>query len=238
MQFVWLLSLPIRAQIEVGLGDILAHCARDPCPFIYHSNHHPFEVKVQDKPVSTDFDIKAVFKFPLLSVEKCDQIILAAERHAMTTGGGWSSARHKQRHTTYQTTDIQVHEDETPELSDIILPFVQTLKANVLQLYHRDLDWDELFVVKYDMAGQTSLDMHADASVVTFQVALNRAEEYYGGGTFFEEEEVISRAHSYPHSPYTMHCHFTLPLYTITSAQQRLPSGSALPSAARSAMRG
>lgn len=42
------------------------------------------------------------------------------------------------------------------------------------------------FVVKYDAAGgQTELKPHRDGSVVSFNIALNPAEDFEGGGTWF-----------------------------------------------------
>lgn len=65
------------------------------------------------------------------------------------------------------------------------------------------------FVVKYDaIGGQTELKPHRDGSVVSFNIALNRASDFEGGGTWFasfDDSVKIDQGQVVSHSSALLH---------------------------------
>eukprot|EP00931_Biecheleriopsis_adriatica_P094832 TRINITY_DN68453_c0_g1_i1.p1 TRINITY_DN68453_c0_g1~~TRINITY_DN68453_c0_g1_i1.p1 ORF type:complete len:379 (+),score=90.50 TRINITY_DN68453_c0_g1_i1:36-1139(+) len=127
--------------------------------------------------------------FPLLSPETCAAIIAAAEGHA-ARAGGWLT----DRHGNYATTDLEVR--AVPQLLALLEPFLPAASAIALASLEEgaalasggELEFHDLFVVRYDQNGQRSLGMHEDGSRVTLQVALNDPNvDFTGGGTFFQQ---------------------------------------------------
>jgi hypothetical protein len=166
-----------------------------PCPFVDHPSNHTVAIKMLERDPAKHawavglggFDLDVLYTFPMVSIGECENMVQLAEQYAAAKGG-WSAARHAR----YQTTDLAVNE-ETPKLLELVRPVVRKLKKQVAVLYNRRLEWHDLFIVKYDMSGQISLDMHEDASVISFQVALNGDNAYSGGGTFFEEGQCTAK---------------------------------------------
>ncbi len=117
----------------------------------------------------------------LLDKKFCKQIIDEAEAYAKING--WS----RKRHDNYPTVDNLV----TPEWK-ISVPFLLTMikkvYPNIIKMFDlsnkKDIYIKEIFVVKYDVDGQKSLEYHTDGSEFSFVIALN--DEFEGGGTTFK----------------------------------------------------
>lgn len=127
--------------------------------------------------------------FPFLSGEECESLVLAAE--AFAADHGWHSDRHKK----YATTDLDVR--TVPELWKLVQPHLQEIQGRARRSMtlvqpqapsDQDLVFHDIFLVRYALDGQRSLDSHEDGSLVTFQVALSaEGSDFEGGGTFFED---------------------------------------------------
>jgi hypothetical protein len=143
---------------------------------------------------------------PILSLNECSLIIHSAESAARVQGG-WNTSRHR----WYPTTDISAYSIKElispPAISSSItlssssaLPLIkfndwinrtvhQLIFPLLSQSYNippEDYLIQDLFIVKYDLNGQTSLPVHRDSSMVTFNIALSQeGEDYHGGGTRF-----------------------------------------------------
>lgn len=124
-------------------------------------------------------------KEPLFTVTECQSIIDEAERVASVMA--WTT----NRHGNFPTTDLPLVElPETLALLKVAL--VERVYPLLRQQFDHVLpDAGNLrvvdgFVVKYDaLGGQTELKPHRDGSVLSFNIALNPADDYEGGGTWF-----------------------------------------------------
>jgi len=120
----------------------------------------------------------------IYSSDMCRYIINESEKYA-THNGGWMT----KRHLKYPTTDLPV--DKIPSIFGIILETLKTImkQINISYDLHNDMTIDvkDLFVVKYSHDAQTHLEMHTDASFISFNILLNESSEFEGGGTKFED---------------------------------------------------
>lgn len=147
-------------------------------------------------------------KRQLLTSEECRRIVQEAETVAADMG--WTT----NRHGNYPTTDIPLV--ELPEtlrfmrraLAERIYPLLQTQFGCFLPDLTK-LKVADGFIVKYDAeGGQTELKPHRDGSVISFNIALNPAEDFDGGGTWFnslndavriDEGEIVTHASAILH---------------------------------------
>jgi hypothetical protein len=125
----------------------------------------------------------------VFTCEECRDIINEAEKVGSLMG--WTT----KRHGNYPTTDIPL-----VELPDTLKFLRRTLVQRIyplLRLQFKDylppgdaaykLRVADGFIVKYDaQGGQSELKPHRDGSVLSFNIALNSADEFEGGGTWFE----------------------------------------------------
>jgi len=144
----------------------------------------------------------------ILTSEECQRIVSEAE--AVAAEMGWTT----KRHGNYPTTDIPIV--ELPEtikfmrraLVERIYPLLRTQFGGYLPDPSK-LKVADGFIVKYDAnGGQTELKPHRDGSVVSFNIALNPAQDFDGGGTWFnslndavriDEGEIVSHASAILH---------------------------------------
>ena len=138
--------------------------------------------------------------------EECRAIVNEAETVAVAMG--WTT----NRHGNYPTTDIPII--ELPEtLQFLRKSLVQRIYPLLREQFKEFLPPGNApfklrvadgFIVKYDVeGGQSELKPHRDGSVLSFNIALNPADEYVGGGTWFDslkdavkldEGEMVSHA--------------------------------------------
>lgn len=122
-----------------------------------------------------DNPLANIFKYQLLSSEKCDEIIRKAEN-----SNSWSQNRHK----FYPTYDIPLSNIKNLDLSHEIENICKIGISNY-NLSGTVQPFD-LFVVKYDENGQTSLNIHRDSSELSFILLLSHPDDFVGGGTYYE----------------------------------------------------
>ncbi len=127
----------------------------------------------------------------IISNDMCDFIINESEKHAEKNKSqenptGWTKKRYK----NYPTTDLPIN--EIPNISTLVNNII---KYNVLdkieekyQVNKYFLDFNDVFIVKYDAEKQSSLEKHTDGSAFSFNILLNSPEEFEGGGTIFYEQ--------------------------------------------------
>ncbi len=131
-------------------------------------------------------------KSQIFSTAECNAIIAEAEKIADQMG--WTT----NRHGNYPTTDIPLV--ELPETLDFlrralvqrIYPILRTQFGDLLPPGEAPykLRVADGFIVKYDAeGGQSELKPHRDGSVLSFNIALNPADEFEGGGTWFNSLE-------------------------------------------------
>ena len=119
----------------------------------------------------------------VLSYNYCTNIIKVSEDYANING--WK----KKRHDNYPTVDNEITKDWTI-YNDVLQVINNNIFDNISKLYNIDknkLGINEIFVVKYELGGQTELDFHEDGSEFSFVISLNN--EFSGGGTYFKYNE-------------------------------------------------
>lgn len=124
------------------------------------------------------------YRKTFLEIELCDQIIKEAETWA--SENGWT----KQRHEQYPTTDIPLKELEIGnQIRNKIINEVFPYLAKKYFFPSSTMSLNDLFVVKYDANGQSSLAAHRDVSILSFNILLNEADEFESGGTYFHHNK-------------------------------------------------
>ena len=119
----------------------------------------------------------------VLSYNYCKDIIKISEDYANIYG--WK----KKRHDNYPTVDNEITKDWVI-YNDILQIINNNIFDNISKLYNIDkkkLGINEIFVVKYEIGGQTELDFHEDGSEFSFVISLNN--DFSGGGTYFKYNE-------------------------------------------------
>jgi len=116
----------------------------------------------------------------------CDYIINESEKFAnnnksQTNLTGWTQTRHKK----YPTTDLPIK--EIPHLfsilNNVIRDKVFPIIENEYDVYKYFLDFNDLFIVKYDATKQANLNKHVDGCAFSFNILLNKSSNFEGGGT-------------------------------------------------------
>lgn len=115
----------------------------------------------------------------MFTPEECEHAVKTAEKANVWT---------KRRHALYPTHDFSVN--DVPELANV----TRAVDTRVIPLLRRafnirdDLEVlvDDLFLIRYSAAGQKSLELHADATTLSFSIALSDPKSYTGGGIAFD----------------------------------------------------
>lgn len=115
----------------------------------------------------------------IVTKEECAYII--AEAEAFAAKDGWKN----DRHDDHPTIDNEI--DYIPKLKSFMYRMVyERIIPRIEYAFNLPkgiLGINELFVVKYNIGGQTFLEPHQDGSEFSFVLVLN--DEFEGGGTYF-----------------------------------------------------
>eukprot|EP00451_Oxyrrhis_marina_P014300 CAMPEP_0204317570 /NCGR_PEP_ID=MMETSP0469-20131031/6044_1 /ASSEMBLY_ACC=CAM_ASM_000384 /TAXON_ID=2969 /ORGANISM="Oxyrrhis marina" /LENGTH=403 /DNA_ID=CAMNT_0051298509 /DNA_START=17 /DNA_END=1224 /DNA_ORIENTATION=+ len=116
----------------------------------------------------------------ILTAQQCDRLLGEVPSISWTT----------HRHRKYPTMDVPLWEipwlDEilSSQLRQVLLPSL----AAAFGLRDEYLWINDLFLVKYDVGGQRSLEVHRDESLLSFVVQVNPLSAFQGGGTRFRQD--------------------------------------------------
>ena len=116
-----------------------------------------------------------------ISKEKCNEIIALSEKQNQ-----WQTKRHK----NYPTTDIPAEKVVGLDLSIEIKKIVEVTREKFQLEDSALIKPFDIFVVKYDAKGQNKLDVHRDASELSFILLLSDPSEFEGGGTYYVEDNI------------------------------------------------
>lgn len=120
-----------------------------------------------------------VYVRPFFTEKECDNIV-----HSACDGNSWGT----NRHSNYPTTDIPLSNLKLNLTSKIDQLSVMCMDLYGLQGIAKPFD---VFVVKYEVGKQDSLDTHRDASELSFVALLS--DDFDGGGTYYEgKDHVVS----------------------------------------------
>jgi len=123
------------------------------------------------------------------STDDCERLLEGLRAAARERPGGWTTARHR----AYATTDIPssavpaLDRWVRDSLEARVLPAMATRAGLGPRLVFRDL-----FFVRYsaeEPRGQRELAVHRDGSILSFNILLNKPEDFDGGGTFIEPDD-------------------------------------------------
>ncbi len=95
----------------------------------------------------------------------------------------------KKRHDNYPTVDNEITKN-WQIYNDILQIITNNIFDSISKLYNinkKKLGINEIFIVKYEIGGQTELDFHEDGSEFSFVISLNN--DFSGGGTYFKYNE-------------------------------------------------
>ena len=122
-----------------------------------------------------------------LPIVSSDEIDDEEKRIEYTKLLQWPQGWKKDRHTSYPTTDLNVVVDFEKEDLDVLSKLLNARLSPLLErIYGISKDSiraNDMFVVRYDGAGQQALNPHTDYSHISFNILLN--DEFVGGGTRF-----------------------------------------------------
>ena len=143
------------------------------------------DISREIKDISETCRFNRVYRYSnFISDEMCLWIINEAEKFA-SENGGWTKKRHK----NYPTTDLPVKEIPAlwSPLMNLTVRDIFPLIASHYGLNPYFLGIGDLFVIKYDVAGQDHLGFHKDGSLISFNILLN--DNFDGGGTTINHPE-------------------------------------------------
>jgi len=121
-----------------------------------------------------------------LSNEECKSLIEIAEK-----SNKWT----KNRHDHYPTHDIPTI--DLPETKPITDKLLNTIKLDLVEKYsliNPTVSYQDLFIVKYSLDGQSHLNMHRDVSILSFVLQLNPNTEFDDGGTYYKIHDKTIRS--------------------------------------------
>lgn len=120
----------------------------------------------------------------IYSKEICNWIVNECELYAKNNGG-WTT----KRHDNYPTTDLPI--DMVKPIFNFIYESFKTINNKIKKSYclpeSINLDFKDIFVVKYKFNEQNYLDLHEDGSFMSFQILLSNLNDFEGGGTYFDD---------------------------------------------------
>lgn len=158
-------------------------------PDLNENNSETILYKLSQIKKNIQYDNKNIQKYKMYHIvpkviypDVCNFIILESEKYAEQNG--WTN----NRHANYPTTDIPVK-----NIKNISVLVDNIIKYDILPLFQQYyniskyfLEYNDIFIVKYDSNAQNKLEKHRDGSIFSFNILLNNPNEFIGGGTIFE----------------------------------------------------
>lgn len=119
----------------------------------------------------------------------CKWIISESEKYA-SLNGGWTTKRHK----NYPTTDIPI--ERIKSIFNFILQSFSTITEKIIKAYNLpsniNINYIDVFIVKYEANQQSFLELHKDGSFLSFQILLSNTTDFEGGGTYFDDGLIMN----------------------------------------------
>ena len=125
---------------------------------------------------------------------RCQEIIEKSNKH-----GHWTS----NRHTNYPTTDIPIDDIQQLDVNTELEKIKEICKDKYNLESSATVKPYDIFVVKYDAAGQNHLNLHRDSSDLSFILLLSNPSDFEGGGTFYELQK---KTVTHQQGDLTIHC--------------------------------
>ena len=125
----------------------------------------------------------------------CNWLIMESENYILkNNNGAWKNTRH----TKYPTYDIALSVLPENVTRLILLYFKDNIGYQLLENYHINreiykINIIDVFIVKYDMDTQQTLEQHTDDSDMSVIISLSDKSNYIGGGTKFENGFIVKQ---------------------------------------------
>ena len=98
----------------------------------------------------------------------------------------------KDRHSAFATTDIPIRDN--PQLNHLEPLIKQRLfpeLANHYQFKPEDLEFRDIFLVKYSANAQKGLKIHTDGCLFSLTLLISHPDDFEGGGTYYKSIDKV-----------------------------------------------
>ncbi|KAI7902856.1 uncharacterized protein BX663DRAFT_551725 [Cokeromyces recurvatus] len=129
---------------------------------------------------------KPVQRAQLLSREECRSILDICSKQEV----GWTT----DRHSAFATTDIPIrtaHESPLRSLEALVKERLFPELAAYYGFKVSDLEFRDIFLVKYTATGQRGLRLHQDGCLFSVTVLISHEDDFEGGGTYYKSIDDI-----------------------------------------------
>lgn len=166
-----------KQRVYDEIGAILKGLSNDPCERTVTENRFVFD-HVRRQRFQVPQVQQAVF-----SPEECRDIC-----NICSSITEWTT----ERHSAFPTTDIPIAGSPLAYLQDLVRTRLLKNMARYFEFHPtRDLDFRDIFVVKYSADAQKGLEAHTDGCLMSFNILLSHPDDFEGGGTWFESTNEI-----------------------------------------------
>ncbi|KAI9491747.1 hypothetical protein BDB00DRAFT_471140 [Zychaea mexicana] len=168
-----------RARMQTSLKNKLAKFSNDPLKRTTQENRTVFNRNRLLDPGHFQTPQKRQHVF---TQTECNTILNQC-RELTTTE--WTTARH----SAFPTTDIPIRDAiaTLAYITDMVRERLFPQLASYFGFHPtRDLDFRDVFIVKYAADAQRGLKLHTDGCLVSFNILISHQDDFEGGGTYFE----------------------------------------------------
>jgi hypothetical protein len=159
----------LEAQLKTKYGDVLDDIK---------------ELIEETKPIKYNRFLQRFMYPKIYCPNVCSWIINECENYAKDNGG-WTKKRHK----NYPTTDLPV--ESVKSIFGFVFESLKLLSEKIKHSYgltdEINIDYSDLFIVKYKADDQSFLEIHKDGSFLSFNILLSNPRDFEGGGTYFDD---------------------------------------------------
>jgi len=142
------------------------------------------ELMEETKPIKYNRFLQRFIYPKIYCPNVCSWIINECENYAKDNGG-WTKKRHK----NYPTTDLPV--ESVKSIFGFVFESLKLLSEKIKKSYglmdEINIDYSDLFIVKYKADEQNFLEIHQDGSFLSFNILLSNPHDFEGGGTYFDD---------------------------------------------------
>jgi hypothetical protein len=142
------------------------------------------ELMEETKPIKYNRFLQRFMYPKIYCPNVCSWIINECENYAKDNGG-WTKKRHK----NYPTTDLPV--ESVKSIFGFVFESLKLLSEKIKHSYgltdEINIDYNDLFIVKYKADDQSFLEIHKDGSFLSFNILLSNPRDFEGGGTYFDD---------------------------------------------------